>query len=52
LDYNPDKVRKISSEAVHIYRDINVTDLRSILTTRLSDVHRFLGRFGAFIGSR
>jgi uncharacterized protein YutE (UPF0331/DUF86 family) len=46
------QMARFRNRLVHIYWDINVADLRRILTTRLPDVHRFLGTFGAFIGSR
>jgi uncharacterized protein YutE (UPF0331/DUF86 family) len=43
---------RFRNRLVHIYWDISVADLRRILTTRLPDIHRFLGRFGSFIGLR
>ena len=46
------QMARFRNRLVHIYWDINVADLLRILTTRLPDIHRFLGSFGAFIGSR
>lgn len=46
------QMARFRNRLVHIYWDINVADLLRILTTRLPDIHRFLGSFGAFIGLR
>jgi uncharacterized protein YutE (UPF0331/DUF86 family) len=64
LEYNPDKVRKITSEVltaliqmarfrnrlVHIYWDIDDVELHRIVRTRLNDIRRFLRDYGVFVG--
>ncbi|KAF0221015.1 MAG: hypothetical protein FD174_728 [Geobacteraceae bacterium] len=44
------QMARFRNRLVHIYWDIDDTELHRIIETRLDDIRRFLKEFGAFIG--
>jgi uncharacterized protein YutE (UPF0331/DUF86 family) len=44
------QMARFRNRLVHIYWDIDNTELYRIIQTRLQDIHRFLKEFGKFLG--